>query len=272
MPSLYPYLLGRTSREYQRLRAQARLWEDATARVFDRVGLGPGMHCLDVGCGPGEVMHLMDDRVGRTGVVVGLDADPQLGREATELLQATGTATFRFVDADITGADHVPGQPFDLVYARMLLMHLPDPVATLRTLDSLVKPGGVPVTQELDTNSIQIWPLPPLWEEFERVVLGVFSAGGLDSSPGPKLPGHFVSAGLGRPDGTDVAGLFLPMPDTAGVAETLYRSALPAALHMDLTTVEDSNRCLAQPADMSDDADHLTMFPSLVSVWIRKTR
>jgi 2-polyprenyl-3-methyl-5-hydroxy-6-metoxy-1,4-benzoquinol methylase len=49
------YVLGRTSGEYQRLRWQARLWEQVTARALDRVGIGPGMRCLDVGCGPGEV-------------------------------------------------------------------------------------------------------------------------------------------------------------------------------------------------------------------------
>ena len=38
-------------KEYQRLRDQARMWEGATAQVLDRVGLRPGMSCLDVGCG-----------------------------------------------------------------------------------------------------------------------------------------------------------------------------------------------------------------------------
>jgi 2-polyprenyl-3-methyl-5-hydroxy-6-metoxy-1,4-benzoquinol methylase len=47
-------VLGRTSEEYRRLRWQARLWEPTTGRVLDQVGIGPGMRCLDVGCGPGE--------------------------------------------------------------------------------------------------------------------------------------------------------------------------------------------------------------------------
>jgi hypothetical protein len=42
------YVLGRTSEEYQRLRRQARLWEQITAQALDRVGISPGMRCLDV--------------------------------------------------------------------------------------------------------------------------------------------------------------------------------------------------------------------------------
>ena len=48
------YVLGRTPAEYERLRAQARVWEAATGRLLDRVELGPGARCLDAGCGPGR--------------------------------------------------------------------------------------------------------------------------------------------------------------------------------------------------------------------------
>src|SRR5215470_14893512 len=59
------------AKEYQRLCDQARMWQGATAEVLHRVGLGLGMSCLDVGCGPGAVMRLMADRVGAEGRVVG---------------------------------------------------------------------------------------------------------------------------------------------------------------------------------------------------------
>src|SRR5690242_18482700 len=70
-----PYALGRTPQEYERLRAQARIWEDATGRLLDRVGLAPQARCLDAGCGPGETMRLMAHRVGPAGEVTGIDVD-----------------------------------------------------------------------------------------------------------------------------------------------------------------------------------------------------
>ena len=36
-----PYALGRTSREHERLRAQARVWEAATGRLLDQAGARP---------------------------------------------------------------------------------------------------------------------------------------------------------------------------------------------------------------------------------------
>ena len=58
------YALGHSPGEYDRLRTQARVWEDATGKLLDRVGLGPGASCLDAGCGPGETMRLMATREG----------------------------------------------------------------------------------------------------------------------------------------------------------------------------------------------------------------
>jgi ubiquinone/menaquinone biosynthesis C-methylase UbiE len=84
------YVLGHTPEEYERLRDQASMWEPDTARLLDRIGLSDGDRCLDVGCGPGETMRLMAERVGAAGEVVGLDADVTLGRQAVEMLHAAG--------------------------------------------------------------------------------------------------------------------------------------------------------------------------------------
>jgi len=55
------YVMGRTSEEYQRLRRQAQAWEGVTRRVLQHNDLQAGMRCLDVGCGPGEVMRVMGE-------------------------------------------------------------------------------------------------------------------------------------------------------------------------------------------------------------------
>ena len=73
------YSLGTTEAEYQRLRAQAQVWEQATERVLDRIDLRPGSQCLDAGCGPGVTMRQLARRVGSSGRVVGIDIDEALG-------------------------------------------------------------------------------------------------------------------------------------------------------------------------------------------------
>ena len=76
------YVHARDDKEYQRLRDQAAMWRPATQAVLDRIGLKPGMSCLDNRRGPGAVMRLMADRVGPKGRVTGIDVDARLGRLA----------------------------------------------------------------------------------------------------------------------------------------------------------------------------------------------
>src|SRR5258707_14882516 len=91
------YVLGRTPEEHERLRRQARVWQDATTTLLDRVSPAPGARCLDVGCGPGETMRLMAERVGPAGRVVGLDTDAELGRAAVDMLRAAGHRQGSFI-------------------------------------------------------------------------------------------------------------------------------------------------------------------------------
>src|SRR5262245_41545505 len=105
------YSLARTQEEYERLRAQAQVWESATGRLLDRVALAAGSRCLDAGCGPGETMRLMAQRVGPSGRVVGIDADARLGGQALRMLHDAGHRQCEFVQVDLTGDEVIPGAP-----------------------------------------------------------------------------------------------------------------------------------------------------------------
>ena len=95
------YVLGRTPAEYERLRAQARVWEAATGRLLDQVELAPGSRCLDAGCGPGETMRLLAQRVGPSGRVLGVDVDAALGAQALAMLHAAGHLHCSFAPVDL---------------------------------------------------------------------------------------------------------------------------------------------------------------------------
>src|SRR4030095_13515752 len=116
--------------------------EPATRAVLDRIGLGAGMSCLDLGCGPGEVMRVMAEDVGPSGCVVGLDVDHKLGRESVARLIEKGYGQCAFVEGEIYTMDQVKGEPFDIVFARIVFFHLPDPISALRRIFRWVKPGG----------------------------------------------------------------------------------------------------------------------------------
>ena len=191
------YALRRTPEEYERLRAQARVWEAATGRLLDRVGLAQGARCLDAGCGPGETMRLMAQRVGPTGHVLGVDVDAGLGAQALAMLHDAGHHHCSFAVADLTADDPLSGDGFDLVYARLLLYHLPERVDVLRRLWDAVAPGGHLLIQDYDVDSVSVIPPLDSLAEFRRVAVAAFECAGCDVHVGRRLPQLFAEAGIG---------------------------------------------------------------------------
>ena len=265
------YVLARTPEEYERLRAQARVWESATGRLLDRLGLAPGASCLDAGCGPGETMRLMAERVGPSGRIAGVDVDAPLGAQALAMLHAAGHRHCTFHQLDLTRGEPIPGAPFDLVYARLLLYHLPSRIAVLRRLWDSVAPGGHLLIQDYDVRSVGVLPALESVDEFLRVVVAAFTAAGSDVHVGASLPQLFAEAGIGTPDGTDVAGRLEPLAGAQTLFTGVYDGVLATALAHGITTEDQSEAwrsALAQ--DVERYPDRPVLWPLLIGAWKRR--
>ena len=265
------YALARTPEEYERLSMQARVWEPATGRLFDQVGLAAGATCLDAGCGPGETMRLMAQRVGPSGHVTGIDVDEPLGAQALAALRLAGHRQCAFVAADLTADEPIPGAPFDFVFARLLLYHLPERVEVLRRLWDAVAPGGHLVVQDYDVSSANV--LPPLdsVDEFIRFATAAFTAAGCDIHVGARLPQLFAEAGVGTPDGTDVAGRLEPLSQGQHFLAGVHNGLLATALAHGITTPDQSaawRGAIAHDAELYPDRP--VLWPLLIGAWKRK--
>jgi len=273
VPQQSHYALGHSPSEHERLRAQARIWEAATGRLLDQVGLAPGASCLDAGCGPGETMRLMAQRTGPAGHVLGIDADGALGASAVAMLHGTGHRNGRFIQHDLAAGGRVPGGPFDLVFARLLLFHLPQRVAVLTRLWDAVAPGGYLVVQDYDIRSAGVLPALGSVSELLRVITAAFTAVGCDVHAGAHLAQLFAQAGAGSPDGTDVAGRIEPLAIGRALFEGTFRSVLPAALASGITTKTDADAALAAIGrDAIRHPDRPVLWPLLIGAWKRKDK
>lgn len=269
--STVEYALARSPEEYERLSTQARVWEPATGRLFDQVGLAAGATCLDAGCGPGETMRLMAQRVGPSGRVTGVDVDEPLGVQALAALRLAGHRQCAFVAADLTADEPIPGAPFDVVFARLLLYHLPERVDVLRRLWDAVAPGGHLVVQDYDVRSAGV--LPPLdsVDEFVRFTNAAFTAAGCDIHVGGRLPELFTEAGVGTPDGTDVAGRLEPLSRAQHFLTGVHSGLLAAALAHGITTPDESAAWRGAIAhDAACYPDRPFLWPLLIGAWKRK--
>ena len=129
-------LLGDTAqRDYARklklFNAFAR--PELRAAIAD-LGLATGSRVLDAGCGTGEALGWLQEAVGAGGVVIGMDLATAHARVARDTAAA-------IVQGDMQQPCFAQGS-FDLVWAVNALNHLRDPVAGIRTLSNLLRPGG----------------------------------------------------------------------------------------------------------------------------------
>ena len=263
------YVHARDANEYQRLRDQASMWQRATEEVLDRVGLKPGMNCLDVGSGPGSVMRLMGNRVGPQGRVTGIEIDRQLGAQALADLRAQGGAQFEVIGANVLELDTVPGAPFDLTFCRLFLMHMQDPVAALEKMSFWTKPGGVLVAQEFDFGAIAVEPLCPAMAEFNRLFEGVFRGHGRNLRAGRQLPAQFEAAGVGVPDGTLADVKYLPLKDMAAMLMGVYQGLFASAAELGIADPVRAEQFKANMADAGADGRYYCLTPILIAAWKR---
>src|SRR5215218_3216591 len=84
----------------ERLRILARTLHVSTSALFDRLGIGAGLRCLDVGCGGGDVTLELARRVGPRGRVVGVDIDEAKLDLARQEAAAQGIANVDFRTLD----------------------------------------------------------------------------------------------------------------------------------------------------------------------------
>jgi ubiquinone/menaquinone biosynthesis C-methylase UbiE len=265
------YVLGHSAEEYERLRQQAQMLEPATKRIFQSISLRAGLSCLDVGCGPGEVMRLMGEIVGLTGRVTGLDRDIRAGREAINRLQASGTSRYQSIEADIETIRDVDGESFDLTFARLALIFTRDPVSVLRKMYSWTKPGGYIVVQESYWRTVDIYPKLDAFLDLRGIIVATFERAGQDVEFGLRLPTYFIEAGIDAPDGTDVHPRLMPLAASAAMFEAISRSLVPKAIEFGITSDANIQRLFREVQHALDDGRYYSvLWPLMIGVWKRK--
>jgi SAM-dependent methyltransferase len=126
--------------------------DPTSVRRLEATGIAGGWRCLEVGAGRGSIAHWLARRVGVTGQVTALDLD-------TSLLTWLDEPNLEVVDGDVLEID-LAEESFDLIHARLVLMHIPERRRALERIVSWLRPGGWLVVEELDSMSVFADPRP----------------------------------------------------------------------------------------------------------------
>ncbi|CUM64618.1 uncharacterized protein PRCAT00002226001 [Priceomyces carsonii] len=118
--------------------------------------LKPTFRVLDVGSGPGTITIDLGRYIPK-GSIIGVEPTEELIKEAKDNRAKSGIPN---VDFRLGSAYELPFEDdtFDLVFCHQVLLHLQDPLAGLKEMKRVTKPGGFVCARESDLMASVVYP------------------------------------------------------------------------------------------------------------------
>jgi len=147
---------------------------------------------LEVGVGHGIRARMMAEKFPQAQII-GVDRSDELLSEAMK--QNQNVPNLSFVEADLYQLPF-SNDSFDFIYARLVFMHLTDPITAIQSLKRVLRPGGRILIEDADRDCMFFEPIPTSFSNFwNKVQEGQRRLGG-DPNIGRKLTPYFKKMGL----------------------------------------------------------------------------
>ena len=167
--------------------------DDFTFARLGSIGDLAGRRCLEVGAGGGSVARWLADQVGPTGRVLATDLN---------IKHLPTSARFEVAQHNLV-TDEMPAGPWDVIHARLVLLHIPERKEILCRLAEALAPGGHLVLEEWATVFDRLVLAAPdaesaeLVEAYHRTLTGTILPGnGNDPTWASQAHGAMLDAGL----------------------------------------------------------------------------
>jgi SAM-dependent methyltransferase len=191
LPRVSSYVHGAEPPEQQRL-----AWMNALLNPRHLAAIGPleGARVLELGAGPGLFAAELARAAGPRGSVVAIE------RDARQIEWARANVAGLPVEVRAGDVFDLPLEErewgtFDLVHARFLLEHVPDPQAVVGLMLRAVRPGGRVVLADDDHDVLRLHPAAPAVERLWRAYVETNVRAGNDPFVGRRLVELLARAG-----------------------------------------------------------------------------
>jgi trans-aconitate 2-methyltransferase len=168
------YAFGDSELARERLAIVADVFEAPTRMLLEDLPAMQPRYVVDMGCGPGHTSALLRLRFPHSEVT-GLDSSAAMVAEARDRVPGAW-----FAVADVTAPMRLP---VDVVYARLLLGHLPDPDLARARWVAAMRPPGLLVCEE----PVRYVSDRAIFRRYETAVTAVVAARGATLWAGPVL-------------------------------------------------------------------------------------
>jgi len=109
--------------------------------VLEEVGIKPGFHVLDYGCGPGGYIIATSELVGKSGKIYALDIHPLAIQRVQNIAAKRNLTNIETILSDC--ATTLPEESIDVTLLYDTLHALGDPDGVLAELHRVLKPNGI---------------------------------------------------------------------------------------------------------------------------------
>ena len=241
---------------------------DATWRTTEpflhEAGLRSGVHCLDLGCGSGEITKRMVPLVGANGKVAGVDFDQKIIEIARAEAAAKGLG-ISFQTSNIESED-LSGGPYDFVFARFFLSHLKKPEAAIEKIKNVLRPGGSLAVEDVDFHGHFCHPDSHAFERYVELYARTGIQNGVDPYIGPRLPellegGGFkeVKLNVVLPTFKDGEGKTMALLTLSAIQEAVVAKGLADRVEV--------QNLLTELAQFTNDARSIMSLARIFQVW-----
>jgi SAM-dependent methyltransferase len=182
------YTFGDGDIQAQRLSVLDDVFGPASRRLLGEAVTEQPALAYDLGCGTGHTTRMIAEETGARNTV-GLErSEDQVSRAVAHALPRID-----FVAWDVTQLPFPVG-PADLIYCRLLLAHLTDPVAVAQSWTTQLNDGGLLVVDEIEWITTE----HPVLQAHLRLVMSLVATTGAQMCAGPALADLNDRPGLRR--------------------------------------------------------------------------
>jgi SAM-dependent methyltransferase len=230
------------------------LFDPVTIRHIEALDLRPGAHCWEVGAGNGSIAGYLAGRVGPTGRVLATDLNPRW--------VAAGDPAVLEIRGHDVASDPLPDGTFDLIHARLVIIHLTDPAAAIKRLTKALKPGGRLLIEDFDLRQTGwVDPAHPEVGDVLNAFVALLLKNGVNASYGQNLPSLFRQLGLVEVAAEGYAAVGLGDSAVGALNRANIEQTRAGLVASGLVTDEEIERFYEQLAD----PDLVVQMPVLIS-------
>lgn len=259
------YVLQVGKKGFDRLNFVNEVFGEHSRSFLARAGLETGSRVLELGCGTGLMTTWLAKTTGESGKVIAVDASEEQIAIARKAVEKAGARNVEFICSTVEALD-LPGDSIDLVYSRLLLMHLKSPMQTLKSVRKHLRPGGVIACEEPHSSSMATTPRNEHIHKLNEAFIELGKLQGLDFNIGDRLLPMLSSAGY-----SNLRACFIqPVISMAAAADFVRMSATeiaPFAVKSGMVSEAETQRVLRELASCKFDVGSYYTFPRQAQVF-----